>query len=215
MELRGLTGGFYRISLVISRLAYINILWILFTLLGLVLFGIFPATVGIFSVVRKWVMGEKEIPIFKTFSENYRREFLKSNGLGLILALIGYILYIDFQIMPVGGFFTVLRIGLVTVTIFYVIVLLYIFPVYVHYEWKIRNYLTYALLLGAGHPHFTFLMIVGIGILYTVCIVFPGIIPFFSVSLLAYMVMWLAYLVMKKMEDLQRKKKEESERQKE
>src|SRR5690625_1481322 len=203
MELEGLTGQFYRVSLVISRMAYINILWIIFTLLGLIVFGFMPATVGLFAVIRKWLMGEKDIPIFSTFWMNYRREFLKSNLLGLILFVIGYILYIDFTFLPAGGFYTFIRVGLVMVTILYAIILLYIFPVYVHYEWKLRLYLKYALLLGAGHPHFTFLMIIGGGALYYVCTLIPGIIPFFSVSILAYIMMWTAYVVIKKMEDMQ------------
>ena len=37
--MEGLIGGIYRYSEWIMRLAYINILWILFTLLGLVVFG--------------------------------------------------------------------------------------------------------------------------------------------------------------------------------
>lgn len=203
MELEGLTGQFYRISLVISRMAYINILWIIFTLLGLVVFGFMPATVGLFAVIRKWLMGEKDVPIFPTFWKNYRQEFLKSNLLGLILFAIGYILYVDFAFLPAGGFYTFLRVVLVMATILYAIVLLYIIPVYVHYDWKLRLHIKYALLLGAGHPHFTLLMIIGGGALYYVCTVIPGIIPFFSISILAYIMMWIAYIVIKKMEEMQ------------
>lgn len=202
MELDGMTGGFYRISLIVSKMAYVNILWMLFTLLGLGIFGLMPATVGLFAVVRKWIMGDKDIPVFRTFWWNYRKEFVKSNLLGLILFLIGYILYVDFAFIPSGGFYTAIRIGLVMILILYIIILLYIFPVYVHYDWKISLYLKYALLLGTGHPHFTFLMIIGISVLYFISISFPGIIPFFSVSLLAYMIMWLAYVVIKKLEDM-------------
>lgn len=210
MEFSGMTGWFYRISEVISRMAYVNLLWILFTLLGLGVFGFMPATVGLFAVIRKWVMGDKDIPVFATFWENYRTEFLKSNLLGLILFIIGYILYIDLVNLPSGGIFTIFRIGLVVITILYAITLLYIFPIYVHYEWKIREYLKYSLILGAGHPHFTLLMIIGIGALYYFSFKIPGIIPFFSVSILAYIIMWTAYRVIKKIQDMQAAEEEES-----
>lgn len=202
MELEGMTGRFYTVSLVISKMAYANLLWIVFTILGLGIFGFMPATVGLFSVVRKWIMGERHIPVFNTFWTNYRQEFFKSNLLGIILFMIGFILYIDLTFLPTGGLYIIVRVGLVMITILYAIILLYIFPVYVHYEWKLRLYIKYSLLLGAGHPHFTFLMIIGAGILYYICMAIPGIIPFFSVSLLAYVLMWIAYLVIKKMEHM-------------
>lgn len=210
MELGGMSGWLYRISEVISRMAYVNILWILFTILGLGLFGFMPATVALFAVIRKWIMGEKEIPIFSTFWNNYRKEFIKSNLLGAILLIIGYILYIDLTFVPTGGFFTALRIGLLVITLFFVIILLYIFPLYAHFEWKIRLYLKNSLLLGLSHPHYTLMMIVGIVALYYICLKFPGIIPFFSISILAYILMWPAYLVIKKIEDLQASDEEEN-----
>lgn len=203
MQLDGFSGTVYKITTVISKLAYINILWILFTLLGLVVVGVMPATVGLFAVTRKWIMGDKNIPIFSTFWQSYRKEFLKANGLGIILIVFGFILYIDFQILPSGGFYTVLRFIFVIVTILYSIVLLYIFPVYVHYDWNIKDYLKNALLLGIAYPHFTLLMILGVNVLYFVCLSLPSIIPFFSVSTLAVMLMWLAYRIIKRVEDIQ------------
>ena len=95
MEMEGLTGRFLRICEVISRLAYANLLWILFTVLGLGIFGFMPATVALFTVTRKWVMGDRDIPVFKTFWNTYRKEFFKSTLFGVVLFAIGYIIYID------------------------------------------------------------------------------------------------------------------------
>ena len=132
----------------ISRLAYANLLWILFTLLGLGIFGFMPATVAFFTVTRKWVMGDRDIPVFKTFWTTYRQEFFKSTLFGFLLFAIGYIIYIDLAFSPTGGLFTLLRIALFICGIAYVILLLYIFPIYVHYDWRKRLYIKYALLIG-------------------------------------------------------------------
>ncbi|MFL6556498.1 MAG: YesL family protein, partial [Bacillus sp. (in: firmicutes)] len=64
------------------RLAYVNLLWFFFSLAGLVLLGIMPATVALFTIVRKWQLKETDLPIWKTFLSVYRQEFKKSNGLG-------------------------------------------------------------------------------------------------------------------------------------
>lgn len=203
MEMEGLAGRFLRICEIISRLAYANVLWIIFTVLGLGIFGFMPATVALFTVTRKWVMGDRNIPVFKTFWNTYRKEFFKSTLFGIVLIAIGYIIYIDLAFSPTGGLFTLLRAGLFICGISYVILLLYIFPIYVHYDWKKRLYIKYALLLGISYPHYTFLMVAGIVALYYLCVSIPGLIPFFSVSLLAYISMWSAYKVIQKMESAQ------------
>jgi uncharacterized membrane protein YesL len=189
-----------RICEIVSRMAYVNLLWIIFTILGLGILGIMPATVGLFTVTRKWVMNEQDIPVFRTFWKTFRKEFIKANLLGGILFAIGYILYIDLTYLPSDGLFVIVRWLLIVCALLYVIILLYIFPIYVQYEWKKRLYIKYALLLGASHPHYTLLMIIGIIALYYISITIQGLIPFFSVALLSYIVMWTAYQVMKRVE---------------
>lgn len=200
MELEGMTGRFYSICEIISRLAYANLLWIGFTLLGLGIFGFMPATTALFAVTRKWIMGERDVPIFKTFWATYRKEFLKSNMYGAVLFFIGYIIYVDLVLLPTGGLFSVLRTAIFICGIIYFIMLLYIFPIYVHYDWKKSQYVKYALLIGVSHPHYTVLMGVGVASLYHLCMKFPGIIPFFSMSLLAYVMMWTVYKVIRRLE---------------
>jgi len=189
----------------IMRLAYVNLLWILFTILGLGIFGIFPATIALFAVTRKWVMGDRDIPVFSTFWQTYRKEFLKSTLLGWVLFVIGYMIYVDLALLPTGGFLDVVRWGIVICGLLYIIILFYIFPIYVHFHWKNRHYIKYALLLGASHPHYTLLMIIGIGALYYIVMSIPGLLPFFSVSILAYIMMWTVYQVIKNIEKKQSK----------
>src|SRR5690625_6342583 len=61
----GPMGGFYTLANWIMRLAYVNILWIAFSLVGIIILGFFPATIGMFTVIRKWIQGDGDIPIFK------------------------------------------------------------------------------------------------------------------------------------------------------
>lgn len=207
----GINGRLFRYCEIISRFAYVNLLWIGFSLLGLGIFGIMPATAAMFSVVRKWVMKDMDVPVFQTFWENYKRDFIKVNILGLVLVIIGYILYVDFALLPTGGWFTILRIALIVVGLLYAIVLLYLFPIFVHYEWKKRMYLKYALLLGSAHPHYTLLMVVLIGAVYYISMFIPGLIPFFSVSVTAYFMMWTAYQIIRRMEEVHAKKEKTKE----
>ncbi|GAF20232.1 hypothetical protein JCM19046_4941 [Bacillus sp. JCM 19046] len=51
------------------RMAYLNIIWLLFTAIGLFLFGFMPATVALFTLVRKQLL-KQDVPVFKTFFFN-------------------------------------------------------------------------------------------------------------------------------------------------
>ncbi|WP_396954475.1 DUF624 domain-containing protein, partial [Niallia sp.] len=53
----GLFSRVYHWSNAIAKLMYVNALWMGCTFLGLGIFGFFPATAAMFSVVRKWIMG--------------------------------------------------------------------------------------------------------------------------------------------------------------
>src|SRR5690625_2733437 len=96
----------------LMRLAYLNVLWLAFSLLGLLIVGFAPATLAMFSVIRKWMMGEKEVAIFPLFWKSYREEFFRANIIFLILAAIGWIFYIDFQIFKQaqGTIFSILKV---------------------------------------------------------------------------------------------------------
>src|SRR5690625_1006749 len=108
MGFDNMTARLFRVCEIICKMAYVNVLWIIFTLFGLVAFGFFPSTVALFAVTRKWIMGEHSIPVFTTFWSVFRQEFFKSTWLGIGLFIIGYILYIDLAYLPTGGLFTIL-----------------------------------------------------------------------------------------------------------
>src|SRR5699024_10685272 len=96
--MHGFVAGYYKGCVWVTRLAYVNFLWVTFIILGLGIFGLMPATTAMFGVVRKWEMKE-EIKVFPTFWKLYKQEFVKANVMGVILFLIGYLLVMEFQIL--------------------------------------------------------------------------------------------------------------------
>lgn len=139
----------YDICVWIMRLAYINILWIVFSAIGGFLLGLAPSTLAMYSVIRKWVMGEKEIAIFPLFWKSYKEEFFRSNTILLLLVLIGWVLYIDIEILKhiSGIIFSILTIIVVSFIIIYIFVSLMIFPVLSHYQFKTLAYFKYTFLI--------------------------------------------------------------------
>ncbi|MGF7089061.1 putative membrane protein YesL [Kroppenstedtia sanguinis] len=173
----------------IMKLAIVNLLWLVFTIAGLVIFGVAPATVAMFSVIRKWIMGEEDIPIFKSFWKYYRTDFLKSNLLGLTFFLIGCILYVDlkFALDYEGSFSTVFLVPVILACASYLLTLAYLFPVFVHYEWPgFKQCIQNAFLIGIAQLPSTLLMIGGVFLSYLLFRFMPVTLLFYCASLIGY-----------------------------
>ncbi|WP_342047959.1 YesL family protein [Bacillus sp. OTU530] len=197
--MEGFIGGIYRVSEWVMRFMYVNILWILFTLLGLVVLGFFPATTALFAVVRKWVM-KQDIPVFNTFWTVYRSEFLKSNSMGLIITIFGCFLYFNIKIVEAVTIpiLKLLYVPNIIIIIIFLFVLLYIFPVLVHFDVGIKGIIKNAVILMTINPIVTFIMAVLTGFFCFILFHFPGLIPFFSGSVPAFLLMFFSNYVFKK-----------------
>ncbi|MFJ5760908.1 YesL family protein [Neobacillus sp. NPDC093182] len=191
MDTSGFLGSFNKFLDWISRLAYLNLLWISFSLLGLIIFGFFPATVAMFAVARKWMLGNDEMSIFKTFWTAYKREFLKSNILGVIIVSIGLILYIDFQFVQhaANSFFSFLYVPFFIITLIFISMLFYIIPIFVHYDMKLSQVIKNSFFVMIMNPLSTFYMLIGsFGILFVLSYA-PPICLLYSGNLLALFIM--------------------------
>ncbi|HEO8420002.1 YesL family protein [Niallia sp. FSL W8-0635] len=195
-------GKLYTICEWIMKLAYINLLWILFTVSGLVLFGFMPATVALFTVVRKWFMKETDIPIWKTFFSIYKSEFLKSNIYGLVFVLAGAMLYADYYlILNLDGIIRIVTTSiLLLISCLYVITLLFFFPVYVHYHLKFIDYFKYSFFLGVLNIHILLLVLLGLVADIFLLLYVPGLLPFFSGVSVACILMSSSILIFQRMQ---------------
>ncbi|WP_130858686.1 YesL family protein [Gracilibacillus phocaeensis] len=198
----GFMAGLYRLSEWIMRLAYVNILWLLFIVVGGIIFGMGPATAGLFAVTRKMVMGADEISVFHIFWGTYRKDFKRSNIVFLIIVSMGVLLYMDhrfFQLQE-GFIIYLLRYFILGLFLVYFLVLLFIFPLFVHYQMKIIHYFRSAVIFVIMQPLVTILMVLSCYVIYEMFLFLPGLIPFFGGSLFSYLLMRLAYMSFRKME---------------
>ncbi|MCL7749936.1 YesL family protein [Halalkalibacter alkaliphilus] len=208
MVFSGVIGYIYMGCQWIVRFAYVNILWIIFSCAGLLIFGIAPATTAMFAVVRKWIRGEKDINIFKYYWNTFRSEFYKSNIYGILFLVLSIVLYVNYIFLSTidGWLLNVMTFGFISFLVLFIITLLYIFPLIVHYQLNKLDYLKYAIIIGLTHPLITLLMLVQFIAIYLLIIKVPGFLPFFSVSSISFVIMWLANYTFNKIED----RKEES-----
>src|SRR5690625_3464290 len=186
-------SGYYRLALWITRFAYLNLLWVVFTFVGLIFFGFLPATAAMFAVVRKWIGGEADIPVLPTFWKSYRKEFVKINIIGYIVFIIGYLLTIELQILRTQEHiaYYIASFGILGLFLVYAIIVLYLFPIFVHFNLKPFQYIKWSFLIGIGHPLLTiFLLGAMIALFYFSYISILAFLFFFGFSIYVYL--WLS-----------------------
>lgn len=179
------------------RLMILNLFWMLFTVMGLIVAGFFPATTAMFAIIRKWMIGQSnELPIFKTFFKLYTHYFIQANLLGVIYLAIGALLTVDLHFFRYSnGLFTnVLLLVIYSLIAIYSIMLLYLFPVYVHYEQNILENVKYTFILTIARPLHALLMVITLIATLLMFRYLPGLVPFCFGSVSGFVVMKIASL---------------------
>lgn len=195
MLLDGILQKIYDLSEWITKFMFVNLLWIVFTIAGLAAAGFFPATAAMFSVTREWVvMGKGDCPVFNTFWQAYKKHFVQSNLLGYLLLVTGLFLYVDLRFAQTSGnlIFQSLSFLFLFLFLIYFAVMLYIFPVFVHFKYKTIEYIKYSFVLAVGRPILTIMMIVASILVLTLLKYVPVLVIFVGGSIMSYILMWIA-----------------------
>jgi uncharacterized membrane protein YesL len=181
LEFKGLMGGLYRLCEWIMRLSVVNVLWFVFSfpifylgLVGLVSaqsaglkamipsfalaavispFLLFPATGAMFSVARKWVLGDEDVPLFKTFLRGYKENYLQSMKGGLIFLLFGIVMYSNYwYYSQQSGSIQWLAFLFAALSVFLFAALFHYFSIMVHFHMKFWQIVRNAILISFGYP---------------------------------------------------------------
>jgi uncharacterized membrane protein YesL len=235
MEMRGMMGGFYRLSEWIMRLSVTNVLWLLtsfpfwlvtfMTIYGtkidpnidsaglwsiifwmvvpiavLAPFTLFPATSAMFSVARKWVLGDTDVPLLKTFFRSYKQNYLQAMIGGIFYALLFAIMIIDFQVYlkQMAGFQFIAYL-FIALMLLLLISLLHFFSLLSHFHMKTIQLFKNALILTIGRPIRSLIMVLGATAVIFLSTKFTFLIPFFFGSIIAVYTFYNFNLVIQKM----------------
>jgi uncharacterized membrane protein YesL len=163
-----------RLNRLIEKFAdffFLNLLWIIFSL---PIVTIFPATVAMYGVVRKWVMKKESEGVFQTFLHLFRESFRQSFGISILWFSLAYIGYLDFQLFQSNTLF--LSVLFVFVILFFSVTV-YLFPAMAHLETTWINIIKNSLLMAVSNPFST------IGLL-GIWLVFPLLVYLFPISII-------------------------------
>ncbi|UOQ86756.1 YesL family protein [Gracilibacillus salinarum] len=184
----------YYASVFILRMAYLNGLMIVFSLIGCVIFGIFPALTALFFIVRKWQLGDHHSHTARTFWTVFKEEFLRSNAIGWLFTLIGMLLYVNLSLAnllessPVHlSYYPIL-----TVFILFISMSLLIIPVHLHFEASMWGTIKHTFLFLFISPKNTIFVAAASFLFFLVMRTIPGFIPVVGVSGCAYIIMYFS-----------------------
>lgn len=250
MEMRGLMGGFYRLSEWIMRLSVTNLLWVITTLpfwfifatffilpsmnpdyaslseeqmLGQLYMGlyscaavlpfvVFPATSAMFTTVRKWVMGDVDVPLFKTFFRGYRENYKVSMFGGILYTLMFVIIILDIQFYNSGTpGLELIAYVFMGIAVLLVVSMFNFFSMVVHYHMKTFQLVKNAVLITIGRPFRSLSSAIAAAGIIWLSMRFTFLLPFFSAVAIAYLAFLNFYQIYLKLKEQQ--ERQELERQ--
>lgn len=192
----------YTIAETAYRFIVLNILWFIFFLAGLGVFGFMPATVALFRLVREWLKGEEDFPLFKSFLTYYKAEFISSNLLGALFSILFYIIYVNISFVSYFYASSVhLYIYIVIISIGTIVVLSFLntFSVMAHFEHKKTiRYFKSAVGLVFAQPFKSLLQLLWLFAYLLVAVNYPKAFIAVGVSVFAYVLMSLNYSIFRK-----------------
>ena len=175
METKSIVTRLFIVSEWITRIAFLNLIWLLFNLpifyLSFHLFVstlpqqllaivsliavlspvlLFPSTTALFGVARKWVQGELGVKLLPSFWKFYKENYLRSLLGGIAFTIVWLFLILDFYYFstiksPIYYLFLVVALFMVVITINF-------FSLSVHYEGTLFQTMKNAFLLTLGRP---------------------------------------------------------------
>ncbi|WP_350343043.1 YesL family protein [Proteinivorax tanatarense] len=204
---------FTQASLWVWRIMHLNWAWILHTILGGVVLGLFPATLSMFYISKKWLKGGIDDGIWREFHRYYKENFWVANGLGWAYAFVGVFLVWDLYIVTqIQGFFPLLcMIAIIFALIFYVFAFFYLFSYYVCFKGSFKDYLFQPFIIGLLNLRGNTTIAIGIIMICYLIYQLPGLVLFTAGVMPSYWIMkvslnnfkkWISEEECKKMEVL-------------
>lgn len=195
MMVRWMSNPVYVVCDWFVKLAYLNFLWVIFTLAGGIILGIFPSTAALFAILSRMVRGDTANEILPTFAGTFKNEFKRSNKYGVFFWAFAGIIALNVMLLPQfeGMMLTIVISGVIFTLFLYLIVLFFFFPAYVSMpESSFGKLLTVALFLPFSQIKAAVVVTLGILALLTLFYFFPVLITFWGVSSFAVLFMYTA-----------------------
>lgn len=173
-------------------IACLNLLWVVFTLLGLGVLGAGPATAAAQILVRRRAQGGAA-PLLRAFAGEYFKNFLRANALALPVMIAALALALNWNYFAGAGdlMSELIAAGTFVGAIFLAGLVCYLFPMYARYELPLQQYLMMSSRFAVRHLAGTVILLFITAAALYASRALPGLIPFFSIGAWLFLTGWL------------------------
>lgn len=191
----------------IGNMFILQVLFLLYTLKGGIIFGIFPSIAAIFKYFIKLLIDQDTvIAIKKEFAETWKSKFSVSNKVGFTLLGVFGFLYMDLRINESLIRSSILHTLLLVCICLLGFITVYTFTVMVGHTLSYKQTLKQAFYVSLSTPVFTIAALLGLMLSYEIIKFLPFLGVFFGAPLLILPIIWFTFNGLKKIDEL---KKEE------
>jgi uncharacterized membrane protein YesL len=190
------SGGFglraYTFFDTLLWIACLNMLWIVFTLLGGVVLGAGPSTAAAHILIREKVQGNA-VPLMRRYAKEYFKNFGKGNALGVPVLVVAAALALNWGYFSAGWDLgsQVASAAILLAVLFAAGTLCYLFPLFARYELTIPQYFLMSSRFAMRHLAGTVILLFVTAAALFACRSLPGLVPFFGFGAWLYATGWL------------------------
>ncbi|MCD8510233.1 MAG: DUF624 domain-containing protein [Bacillus sp. (in: Bacteria)] len=151
----------------------------------------FPATTAVFAMARDWIVKKEETNLLKGFWVNLRKNYKASLLSGMILTLIWVVWILDyFFVRELHDILAVVMIGLGVLLFIYTV---HFFSMAVHYHMTKRQLFKNTFFVTVGSPLLAVVILFICLSVFFINMRFMVLIPFFSLSVVAFLSFFAFY----------------------
>jgi uncharacterized membrane protein YesL len=175
-------------------LAKSNIYFILFSLRGGIVLGVFPALVSLLETIRVYDMEESSFTIKSIFREKYKIKWKEANIVGWILTLVGIALYSNYVILinNLGKYSFYTTFSYFVLLYIYFSVAVWVFPLVLFKKDSIVKQLLNSIIIGVVYFPYTLTLFAILFLSLYLSLQFPSLLLFFTGSAISFLVLLIS-----------------------
>ena len=182
--------GFNRVAEWLTRLTVLNFIWIAFCLMGLGIAGFFPATAALFSVIRKYQVGQGQVRIYQDFKRAFKDNLIQANLLGYSYLILVALLWVDYRYLLSTGDYWLVTLSFVFLVAVLMVALAWAlhYPIFVQYHLSYKDYILNPFRWMVLHLRRSLAIIALLLIWWRFVDYLPGVLLFLGTSLPAFII---------------------------
>lgn len=199
----------YNLGQVILKGVALQLLFILYSLRGLIIFGFFPALFTSFKIVYEELLHyydkERKELYFSDYQSMYRtffkKYFTETNKLGWMILIVGLFFLLDFKMSETFIQSSIFHLLLLILFSLYLGVSLYVFPVFSRYEMKTFHYFKQAFFILISNIINMIAIVIGLILITLIFTIFPVLSLVMGVPLLIFPISWFSLQAFMRIEE--------------